>query len=56
MTGPKTGGRSVALPILDGNKRQLLSELERVGIDEMTIFPELEHACRHLKHKAGLDR
>jgi hypothetical protein len=44
----------VAVPILKEYKRKLLSELERVGVDEMSIFPELEHSCRHLKRKAGL--
>jgi hypothetical protein len=45
----------VALLILREVKGTLLSELERVGVDEMTLFPELEHACRHLKRHAGLE-
>ncbi len=45
----------VALPILRENKSTLRSELERIGVDEMTIFPELEHSCRHMKRKAGLE-
>jgi hypothetical protein len=44
----------VALPILREHKKQLRSELQRVGVDEMTIFPELEHFCIHLKRRAGL--
>jgi len=44
----------VALPILKENKSNLRMELERVGVDEMTIFPELEHTCRHMIRKAGL--
>jgi len=44
----------VAIPILSESKARLRAELERVGIDEMTIFPELEHACTHLTRKAGL--
>jgi hypothetical protein len=44
----------VAVPILGEAKRQLRSELQRVGVDEMTIFPELEHACSHLRCKSGL--
>jgi hypothetical protein len=44
----------VAAPILREHKSQLRMELERIGVDEMTIFPELEHACRFLKHKAAL--
>jgi hypothetical protein len=33
----------VAVPILKDFKAQLRSELRRVGVDEMTLFPELEH-------------
>jgi hypothetical protein len=43
-----------AVPIPREAKPTLQTELERVGIDEMTIFPELEHACRHLRRRAGL--
>ena len=45
----------VALLILREVKETLLSELQRVGVDEMTLFPELEHACMHLKRHAGLE-
>lgn len=45
----------VVLPILNQSKPGLHAELQSVGIDEMTIFPELEHACRHLKRKTGLE-
>lgn len=44
----------VGLPIFKESKASLRAELQRVGVDEMTIFPELEHSCRHLKHRAGL--
>ncbi len=44
----------VAVPILKEYKSQLMMELERIGVDEMTIFPELDHACRFLRHKAAL--
>lgn len=44
-----------ALLILKEFKGTLLSELGRVGIDEMTLFPELEHACGHMKRRAGLE-
>jgi hypothetical protein len=30
-------------------KARLRQELGRIGVDEMTVFPELEHACRHLR-------
>jgi FRG domain len=46
----------VAIPILREYKRKLLSELERIGVDEMTLFPELEHLCAHLTRRAGLER
>lgn len=44
----------VAIPILREAKARLRSELRRVGVDEMTLFPELEHSCRHLKMCRGL--
>jgi hypothetical protein len=45
----------VALPILKESKETLRRELGRVGVDEMTVFPELEHSCIHLRFKAGLE-
>jgi hypothetical protein len=45
----------IALLILKESKRTLLRELERVGTDEMTLFPELEHACVHLKRHSQLE-
>ena len=45
----------VGIPILQGSKRGLRAELERIGVDEMTLFPELEHVCVHLKRRAGLE-
>jgi len=44
----------VAIPVLSEYKNDLLNELQRVGVDEMTIFPELEHSCNHMRRKAGL--
>jgi len=44
----------VAVPIFREHKSRLRSELRRVGVDEMTLFPELEHSCRHLKTCSGL--
>jgi len=35
-------------------KKTLLEELERVGINEMSIFPELEHLCNYLRKSANL--
>lgn len=42
------------VPILEKRKRLLRDELGRIGIDEMSIFPEPEHICSHLLHKHGL--
>jgi len=42
------------IPILADSKSSLIEELERVGISEMTIFPEPEHVCRYLVQRAGL--
>lgn len=44
----------VGLPILKDSKPRLRSELDRIGIDEITMFPELEHICKTLKRRAGL--
>lgn len=45
----------VCLPIVKDVKQRLLGELDRVGINEMSVFPELEHICTHLKKKSGLE-
>ena len=45
----------VCLPILKDVKERLLMELDRMGINEMSLFPELEHVCRHLRRKANLE-
>ena len=42
------------VPILREHKESLLSELERVGIGEMFIFPEPEHVCSYLRRKEKL--
>jgi hypothetical protein len=44
-----------AIPILKESKSRLRLELQRIGVDEMTLFPELEHSCAHLKRRAGLE-
>ncbi|NQT12003.1 MAG: FRG domain-containing protein [Planctomycetes bacterium] len=44
----------VYVPILRNAKKRLLEELDRVGVNEMSLFPELEHICTHLKKKARL--
>jgi FRG domain-containing protein len=45
----------VAIPVLREAKLTLRAELQRIGVDEMTLFPELEHSCAHLKRNAGLE-
>lgn len=45
----------VKIPILKQHKSGLLKELDRVGIGENTIFPELEHLCNYLKTKQNLN-
>jgi hypothetical protein len=44
----------IYVPILKDFKAALLSELERVGIGEMFIFPEPEHVCAHLLRSARI--
>ena len=44
----------VAIPILKTYKSTILSELSRIGVDEMTLFPELDHACNNLVRSASL--
>ena len=44
----------VAIRIRCKNKQSLLQELERVGINEMAIFPEPEHTCNYLKWREKL--
>jgi len=45
----------IYLPILGDVKERLMQELDRVGVNEMSLFPELEHTCTHLKRKAALE-
>jgi hypothetical protein len=42
------------LPIPRNVKQSLLRELDRVGVCEMSIFPESEHVCRYLKWREHL--
>jgi len=44
------------LPVLAEDKPELLDQLNAVGIDEMSIFPEAEHICSHLRRAAGLPK
>jgi hypothetical protein len=44
----------LGIPILREAKGQLRNELQRIGVDEMTLYPELEHSCNHLKRRCGL--
>lgn len=42
------------IPILGGAKRGLRLELQRIGVDRMTLFPEPEHLSRELRERRGL--
>lgn len=44
----------VCLRIQQEYKRTLLMELDRIGINEMSIFPEAEHTCNYLTWRAQL--
>ena len=37
-----------------GSKQLILEELEIIGIDESTLFPELENQANELKARIGL--
>ena len=50
----ETAPSLVGVPILRAVKARLRTELERVGVDEMTIFPELDHVCEFLRKRSGL--
>ena len=39
----------ICVPILSQAKQRLLADLERIGVNEMSIFPEVEHMCHYLK-------
>jgi len=45
----------VCLRVPAANKEGLLFELERAGINEMSIFPEPDHMCRYLVWREKLD-
>lgn len=43
------------MPVLGQNKKRLLRELAGVGVDGMALFADLDHVCRYLTSRAGLD-
>jgi hypothetical protein len=51
----KNASSLVYVKIKKEHKKTLLEELERVGINEMSIFPELEHMCNYLTQNANLN-
>jgi len=53
LTG-KQAPSLVYLPIPKKVKHSLLKELDRVGVCEMSIFPESEHVCKYLKWRENL--
>lgn len=44
----------VGLVVLHEDKEALLDELQTIGIDEMSIFPEPEHVCSYIRRFLGL--
>lgn len=50
----KQVSRMKCLRICRKQKKSLLADLERVGVNEMSLFPELEHLCGYLKKAAGI--
>jgi hypothetical protein len=38
------------------HKEHLLKDLDRVGVNEMSVFPEPEHTCQYLKWRYDLER
>jgi hypothetical protein len=44
----------MVIPILTRAKRALRLELQRIGVDRMTLFPEPEHLSRELRERKGL--
>ena len=44
----------VGLAVLHEDKETLLGELQTIGIDEMSIFPEPEHVCSYICRFLGL--
>jgi len=52
--GRKQAPSLCAIPVLSDVRASLRVELARIGVDEMTLFPELEHACNHLVRSAEL--
>jgi hypothetical protein len=52
--GATTVPSLMCIPILAEEKPSLKRELVKIGVDEMALFPELEHACAHLTAVADL--
>jgi hypothetical protein len=45
----ETAPSLVGLPILKEEKKKLRRQLSQIGVDRLTIFPELEHTCVYLR-------
>jgi len=50
----KQVSRLKCLRVCRKQKKSLLADLERIGVNEMSLFPELEHLCRYLKKAAEI--
>jgi hypothetical protein len=46
----------VCIRIPKKDKAKLIEELKKIGVCEMSIFPETEHLCKYLKRNANLKR
>lgn len=44
----------IGFRIKERNKQSILEELNSIGLNEMAIYPEIEHVCNYLKWKCKL--
>ena len=51
LIGDANAAKSVNLTIDKGAKEEILKQLDRLGINESTLFPELDNQARYLKNK-----
>lgn len=51
MIGGANAGESVNLTIDKGAKEEIIKQLDRLGINESTLFPELDNQASYLKNK-----
>ena len=51
LIGGSNAGESVNLTIDGEAKKRILKQLDKLGINEATLFPELDNQARYLKNK-----